>query len=272
MSELQKVTILTSDSVDKLRVMATGSRALELWDTDLDSLVKIHGLRFVDSEYEVDPTQGLQLSDGNFRSRDLDATNARQILRVLPNLTAADAVDERLWVTLALGHFRAYMLDRWPADGDSLRSHVAIHVFASTDRRRERDHAIARLWWSGSYVRRFVDAGQLNPALQAFFTNSDFSVQMLGRPSLATIPTLARAILLVAVKYFVDQEVSYSRTGVRSFLESLDYLAGRRALGTVPANRLLEMVEERFRTHLGLPPLIDSPTAASAGVSIQRAE
>ncbi|MBC6493554.1 DUF6339 family protein [Microbacterium sp. 4-7] len=262
MSELQKVLILTSDSVDTLRVMAAGANASEIWNNDLDALVKTHSLRFIESEYEVDPTQGLQLSDGDFRRRDLDATNARQILRVLPNLTAADAVDERLWVTLALGHFRGYMRDRWPADDDALGNHVRNHVFASTDRRRERDHAIARLWWSGSYVRRFVDASQVNPALQAFFSNSDLSVQILGRPSLATIPALARAILAVVTKYFVDQEVPYDRTGVRSFLEALDYLAGRRALGTVPANVLLEVVEERFREHVELPAFLES-TAVS---------
>ncbi len=253
MSELQKIPILTSDSVDTLRVMAAGSRAAEVWNNDLDSLVKTHGLRFIASEYEVDPTQGLQLSDGDFARRDLDATNARQVLRVLPNLTFADAVDERLWVTLALGYFRSYMRDRWPADEESLGNHVVNHVFASTDRRRERDHAIARLWWSGSYVRRFVDEDQINPALQAFFANSDLSVQILGRPSLATIPALARAILAVLTTHLVDQELPYDRTGVRSFLESLDYLAGRRALGTVPAQVLHEMVEERFREHLKLP-------------------
>lgn len=252
MSEMQQLRILTADSVDTLRVMAAGSQAAEVWNNDLDSLVKTLDLRFIESEYEVDGNYGLQLSDGDTRQGDLDAANARLILRVLPNLTPADAVDERLWVTLALGYFRNYTRDRWPASDDALGNHVINHVFASTDRRRERDHAIARLWWSGSYVRRFADPSDLNPALQAFFSNSDLSVQVLGRPSLATVPALARALLSVLTNYLVNQETPYDRVGVRSFLEDLDYLAGRRALGTLPEAELFQIVEESFRENLNL--------------------
>ncbi|WP_164234106.1 DUF6339 family protein [Microbacterium hydrocarbonoxydans] len=252
MSELQKLRILTADSVDTLRVMAAGENATRVWNTDLDSLVTELDLRFIESEYEVDGAFSLHLSDEGTRQGDLDAANAHLILQVLPNLTPADAVDERLWVTLALGYFRNYTRDRWPAHGEALGNHVTNHVFASTDRRRERDHAIARLWWSGWYVRRFTRAEELNPALQAFFSNSDLSVQILGRPGLATIPTLARAMLSVLKTYFVDQETPYDRIGVRAFLEGLDFLAGRRALGTVPEAELLEIVDQGFRENLKL--------------------
>jgi hypothetical protein len=209
------------------------------------------GLTFIESEYDVNLEQGLLMSSHGVANRELDAMNAERMLAALPTLSPADATDERLWVTLALGAYREYMLDRWPKDSSDLGNHVVNHVFASTARGRERDHAIARLWWSGYYVRRFAPR-EMGATLQAFFSNSDLSVQLLGRPNLATVSPIARAALLVFRTYFLDQGVSYSRKGVRSLLEGLDFLAGRRALGVLSENEVIDLVDASFRTNLGL--------------------
>lgn len=251
MSELQPLRILTTNSIDILRARSTGSGASEIWESDLDELVENLGLVFLESEYLVDLTYELQLSTEGLTARELDATNASQILRILPRLTPADAVDERIWVTLALGHFKNYLRDRWPVDETDLGNHVSNHVFASTSRRRERDHAIARLWWSGHYVRQLAGEDH-DQALEAFFSNSDLPVQLLGRPNLATITSIARPMLMIFGKYFLEKKVKYDRNGVRSFLEGIDFRAGRRALGAMQDDEVHSIVEASFREHLKL--------------------
>lgn len=253
MSELVKLQILTADSVDRLRVIASGDDPAPLWTEDLDTLAAEFQLKFVHSSYDINPEQGLQLSSPGVAFRELDAINAERMLTALPNLTPADATDERLWVTLALGAYRGYMLDRWPKDSSQLGKHLLNHVFASTGRARERDHAVARLWWSGYYVSMFAPT-MVGATLSAFFSNSDLSVQLLGRPNLATVPPIARGVLSVFRKYFHDQTpaVPYSRDGVRSLLEGLDYLAGRRAIGVLSDSDVETLLETSFIEHLGI--------------------
>lgn len=253
MPDLNTLRILTASSVDRLRVIAASEDPSPVWDRTLEELTIDYDLKFVDSAYEINTTQGLLLSHPGVASRELDATNAERILNALPGLSAADATDERLWATLALGAYRNYMLDRWPKDTSDLGNHVLNHVFASNARRRERDHAVARLWWSGFYIQRFA-AAEMGATLQAFFSNSDLSVQLLGRPNLATIAPVARGALTVFRKYFLHQDVPYSRRGVRSMLESVDYLAGRRAIGVLSDSEVESLLEASFREHLGLGP------------------
>jgi hypothetical protein len=251
LTEYTKLRILTLDSVDRLRIEATGPRAGKLWTRSLLDLESEFDLKFIESEYDVDLQQELLLSSPGVAFRELDAANSQRIQDALPTLTPADATDERLWVTLALSAYRDYLLDRWPKNSDDLGNHIINHVFASTGRARERDHAIARLWWSGYYVRRFAPT-QMDATLRAFFTNSDLPVQFLGRPNLATVGTLARATLAVFRKYFLAQSVEYKRPAVRAFFEGLDLLAGRQALGTLPQAQVDALVEACFRNSLAL--------------------
>lgn len=250
MRDAQPMRILTADSVDELRVRAR-TEAQRIWDSSLDELVDAYDLKMVDSEYLITPGIGLRMKDDSLTYRELDAENSEQLLNLLPTLTMADAVDERLWVTLALGLFGDYTRDRWPLAGVDVSRHLSNHVFASTDRKRERDQSIARLWWSGQYVRRFA-GNSLNLSLQAFFANSDLPVQLLGRPNLASVGSIARPILQVFEKYLLDDQIKYSRGGVRKFLEGVDFLAGRRALGVLSDDEVLGLLEPSFRAHFGI--------------------
>lgn len=253
MSEMAKLKILTADSVDRLRIVASSDDPSPVWQRPLDVLVQDYELKFVESEYEVDLLVGLQVASPGVAPRELDAINAERMLSALPTLSPADAIDERLWVTLALGAYRGYMLDRWPKDSSELGKHVINHVFASTGRGRERDHAVARLWWSAYYVSRFAPA-KLGATLKAFFSNSDLSVQLLGRPNLAAVPSIARGTLSVFRRYFEEQTppVPYDRDGVRSLLEGVDYLAGRRAIGVLSDANVEALIDASFRDSLGL--------------------
>lgn len=251
MSEYARVKILTTESVDKLRLLAVGRGAQTVWNTPLDALVEDLGLKLVESEYEVDLEQGLLGPAEGVANRELDAENAQRILATLPAITPADATDERLWVTLALGAYRDYTVTRWPIEREDLGNHVLNHVFASTARGRERDHAIARLWWSGYYVHRFAPGAEAD-ALRTFFLNSQLSVDLLGRPNLATVGPFARSALRIFTKYYLDREVPFARGPYQDFFKGIDLLAGRRAIGSMPDDEVETVLEASFRAHLGL--------------------
>lgn len=245
MSNVQKLSVLTEDSVETLRVVVSGPYADRLISAPLDEVVSELDLKFVDSDHLVDVDAHLLHAGGSTPDRSLDATNARLLFGALPGMTRANAVDERLWVTLALGQFRGYSLNRWLASGPGAEQYLRNHVFASTARARERNQSIARLWWTAEYCSRFSDE-TLADALDALYVNSDLPVQFLGRPNLAMVETIAVASLAIFKERFVDEGLEYDRAGIRDFLDELDFLAGRLAWGTLESSRVRQLLEEIF--------------------------
>lgn len=246
MGDLEFLRVLSADSIDELRIAVGSGRGVAIWGSSLEQLVKEMGLVLVDTTYEFNSAIELRCSDGASLSRELDAANARRMLQALPTLTLADGIDERIWVTLALGHYREYMLDRWPRARAAIDRHIQNHVFAATGRTRERDHAIARLWWTGKYVERFAPS-ELVPVLQGLFSNSDIPGQIhAGRPNIAAMPQVAKACLSLVREHFVDRELPFDRTAFRRFMEDVDFLAGRRALGMMDESRVRELVRGAF--------------------------
>ena len=244
-SEIQ-LKVLSGASVDTLRVLSTRGEAGRIWSSALEETVAKHSLEFVDSPYLIRRDTSLRTGDGVSAIRELDAANSSRIHQLLPKLSRAEATDERLWITLALGEFGEYSRDRWPLGNVPASRHLENHLFLGTARRRERDQAISRLWWTGEYVRRFVDPAQAIPTLNAVFSNSDLVVQLLGRPNVATIAPLAKAVLYTVRERFGDEGTKYSRDAFRSFMESLDLLAGRRILGVLTDEEVARIVEESF--------------------------
>lgn len=251
MSSYVGVRVLTADSVDRLRSEATGGHADRVWEANLEDLASKFELKFVETEYSLNLGQGLLLPSSGTPNRVLDAENAKRMLAALPSLTPADATDERLWVTLALGAYREYTVARWPKGPSSTGNHVVNHVFASTARGRERDHAIARLWWSGHYVQRHAP-DQIESTLRAFFLNSQLSVDLLGRPNLATVGPVARVCLKLFRKYYIDLDHPFDRDSFQAFFKGMDLMAGRTAVGALSDRHIEELLEPRFREHLGL--------------------
>jgi hypothetical protein len=251
LSDIVNIRLLTSDSVDRLRSEATGPHASVVWEDRLEVLTDKFGLSFVDSNYSIDRRRDLLLPNEGTPNRELDAKNSMRMLEALPDLTPADATDERLWATLALGAYRDYTVARWPQGSASLGNHIINHVFASTARGRERDHAIARLWWSGHYVRQHAP-NAVEATLSTFFLNSQLSVDFLGRPNLATVGPFARVALKLFRKYYLDEKIEFNRGSFQAFFKSIDLVAGRTAVGALTDSRVEQLLEPRLREHLGL--------------------
>lgn len=258
MSDIVNIRVLTSDSVDRLRSEATGPHASVVWEGTLEVLTDKFGLSFVDSNYLIDTSRPLLLPCEGAPNRELDAKNSIRMLEAMPGLTPADATDERLWATLALGAYRDYTVARWPKDSASLGNHIVNHVFASTARGRERDHAIARLWWSGHYVRQHAPDA-VEATLYTFFLNSQLSVDLLGRPNLATVGPFARVALKLFRKYYLDQAIEFDRRSFQEFFKNMDLVAGRTAVGALTDSCVEQLLEPRFREHLGLESSPASP-------------
>src|ERR1700730_6026962 len=73
-------------------------------------------------------------------------------------LTRREAADRRLWTYLAVVSFPRYVRWRFPGDGDN---GTAVKRFFG----RQRDHAIARLWWGAELTR---NGGDYSPTTAAF--------------------------------------------------------------------------------------------------------
>lgn len=254
MADITKIDILSADSVDELRSVAE-SRPRRVWDSGFDELVEELDLRLIPGEYEVDASISLHQPESGPRAENYDAQNSYRALSLLPSLTRADATDERLWTTLALREFSAYLHTRWPfvpGGRRTLSGHLRNHVFTATIRIRERDHAISRLWWTGDYVRRLVGRSGLADALHGLYANSEIPVQVLGRPNIASFPGVGRAIIDICTRHFKDDPSAFDREAFRSLLSGIDYLAGRASFGSLSDERILELVEQRFRAEFEL--------------------
>lgn len=248
MNELLPVPLLTEDSLDKLKVVAMGPDAATIWESDLDELVGMYELKVFDSDYRINPAAELVSSQGD--SSIDDAVNAQVAVNALPGLSRADSVDERLWVTLALGAFRAYTHERWPVRSSDIDRHLQNHIFIPTVRNRERDQAISRLWFVGDFARRYSPDHLVLPTLQALYVNSDLAVQFFGRPNLSSVENIARASLNAFRTCFVEEGVEYDRAKFRLFLSHIDMLAGRRALGTLSDSDADELMQSNLRKYM----------------------
>lgn len=247
MTELVQLKILTADSVDVLRGVSL-VRPQRIWATRFDDLVGQLDLTLVPSEYVIDPSIKLHMPESGRTGDRFDAQNAYRALRALPQLTRADATDERLWVTLALHHYGEYLHARWPfpAGRTTFSSHLKNHLFTPTFRIRERDHAISRLWWTGTFVRSLVGEAELSESLHGFYANSEIPVQVLGRPNIITFPNMGRAIIRLCVEQFKDDPDRFDRDSFRAFLTQIDYRAGRASIGAMSDESVTAMLSEIF--------------------------
>lgn len=251
MADLITLDLLTQDSVEELRSKLKTNEAGLLWDLTWDDLVKTFSLKTFASTYALDPAVHLKVAADDERNRDMDAENSKRILQALPHLSAADATDERLWVTLALRDFRSYLHGRWPRKNVPVGNHLRNHAFAGDSRTRDRDHAISRLWWTAKYAVRMTPS-TADDTLALLFHNSDLIVQFIqGRTNLSSIPALARAILKLAGGFLDPQsDAKWNRENWRNFMTEVDFLAGRQALGILTEEELISELRPIFDRHL----------------------
>ena len=230
--------VLTDSGLVRLRALVAANPKLAL--INLATLAEEHeGLEFIESKYEFNDDI---LSANSWRGAE-DAKVANIIFEALPGLTASDACDERLWVTLAHGTFHDYVVSRWgkslkpSGDEIALKKFFVNHILVAGARSRWRNQALSRLWWQAFYVKS-LGVSDESEILKLMLTNTEFSGQVLGKPSIGTSVPLARALLKVSFNVFVKEGQVFDRAAFRKFMKQVDLLAGRRLLTSLPGNDL----------------------------------
>lgn len=249
MSEKQ-MTVLTRDSIVALRGIAHSDPSI-VWENTLGQLVSDYNLATV--AVEVEYLRGHEFLVGAPGERKYDMPNAQTLWDALPTLTPSQATDERLWVTLALGDFKDYMLKRW-SKVQKTNEAVWSKIFVNNTRSLIRDHAISRLWWR-AYFASLVPKTTGSDPLQLFFEHEDIPGEIAGRSILADsrvlnfyLKTLARGLEDSSSETAdIDQKPKKYIQGVG---KQLNFLSGRFQLGAVSDSRLEELMDIAHRNAL----------------------
>ena len=244
------ISVLSSDSVSKLRgvILADPSSIT----SDKKELIENIGLNFVPTKYQLNETY-LNLTKPTNREDRLgsDKSNCRLVLNSLPGLTPAQATDDRLWTTLSFFHCKEYIQSRWPFEGASKEEYVSNidnHWFASGTRRRFRNNAISRLWWS-AWVCSQVDNLKFSTAVETIFVNTEYVSGIMSRNTTTSAPNLTGAILQLSTSHFERGNV-FNRAAFREFMKEVDLLNGKINLAAIPSEELVDILDPIFKaTH-----------------------
>jgi hypothetical protein len=222
---------LKSESLEAIRGVEF---AIELLEGGLEAISNRVDLQFEEADYEIKDFS-LVDSDGNLLD---DETASSLVYKKINFPGPALSTDERVWATLSLGPHFEYSRKRWarqiPAKPTPEEAHTFLqnHLFCGSSRKRYRSHSLARLWWR----RRYIDAAlsqHKDKAAHLFFSEgySDWVANLLERPNLAAISSVADAIIETSFERFVEGGRKYDRMLFRGMLTKLDLIAG----GVVPS-------------------------------------
>jgi hypothetical protein len=210
------------------------------------------GGRLIDSDIEFDDGMILEppaVGENNFD--DVDIINTEVVYRALPGLTAFEASRDELWATLTLGHYTQYVRRRWRAASQQdidLRRNYRLHYLSSGIRNRWRDNAIGRLWWLHHYSRMMLPDDPYRALKVLFFRDKNLGETLLTKPSIATVPSVARAVIEISYERFIEPgSASFSRDGFRSVIRDIDVASGRSLLSLMPPEKVRTLVDEIFR-------------------------
>ena len=235
-------SVLTSESVQKLKRSALAKPSL--LDIPYDDLCDELHLSLVTTNYKVNLDIPLETPKGASQELNKDAENCKLILQILPELTPAQATDERLWVTLCFSEFKDYTNERWPfrsAEDSKLLNHISNHWFANGVRGRMRDNAISRLWWMG-YMAKKIPELSLEKVFDILFFNSDYRSSLLERNSTANAVNVTTAILKITDEAYTSG-VPFKRDCFRNFIMKVDTLGGRSNLASMEVDSLIKVLK-----------------------------
>jgi hypothetical protein len=230
------IKILSQDSVDSLRSLVKAD--VDVRESAFDTLVEEHRLRLIDVEYDIDEThKELVLPTGATQAENADTPNCIQIGNYLPTLSAAQATDERLWVTLCLRDFSDYVAMRWPKPNHVTQvKHIGTHWFSTGIRGRMRNNGVGRLWWYQHFCKK-VSGKNLEEVFEVLFENSDYRSTILERSSSASYVNVTTAILEITSEAYANG-ISFNRDKFRAFMKRVNFLATRSRLGALDAPTL----------------------------------
>ena len=256
--------VVDEDSLLTLHYKITTSPQMLMKDeSEVESfevLSKKFELKLTESTYQFDGTHQLVLPKSKSwrgENGNGDRENCEAIFRALPGLTATEATDQRLWVTLCFNQFSDYTNVRWPivppkdpkARDKALTNALFEHRFAGTARARWRNNSISRLWWMGFYAHSFSDLSS-DFVLDILCLDSDLVGTLLGRPWTSNNRLVARCILKeLHNEYFSPNSPDFSREKFRKTLKELDLRAGKYLLAALGENGIENLVSSVFASH-----------------------
>ncbi len=238
-----EMLVLTKSSIVDLKGLAHANQKM-VWETPLKDLVAQHSLELVAVEVSYDP--GHEFRIGKPRDRSFDSHNATVLKQVLPELTPSQATDERIWVTLALGDLKEYVLKRWdPGETDDYG--VGSKIFVPNTRSLVRDHAIGRLWWRRHFASLVQHHKAFDP-LALFFEYEDIPGEISGRSILTDAKVLSAYVIQIerGLGAITAEMVGLGlspKKYIQGFGKQLNFLSGRFQIGAVSNERLFQFME-----------------------------
>ena len=214
------------------------------------------GGKLIDSDVEFDDGMVLELpAVGETDFDDVDIINSEVVYRALPGLTAFGASRDELWATLTLGHYTQYVRRRFRAASQQdidLRRNYRLHYLSSSVRNRWRDNAIGRLWWLHHYSQTMLPEDPQKALRVLFFRDKNLGEALLTKPSISTVPAVARAVLEICYERFLEPgATTWSRDGFRAVVKDIDVATGRSLLPLMPLEAVRELVEGTFARCFG---------------------
>lgn len=244
------IQILSQNSVDMLRSLARAD--VDIREPDFDTLVEEHHLQLIDAEYDIDESyEDLVLPTGASQEDNADTPNCILIGKYLPTLSAAEATDERLWVTLCMREFSDYVAMRWPKPNNVTQAdHIQTHWFATGIRGRMRNNGVGRLWWYQHFCKK-VPGKNLEDVFEVLFENSDYRSTILERSSSASYVNVTTVILEITSEAYANG-VSFNRNKFRDFMKKVNFLATRSRLGALDSSTLKDILNPLYLEAYGL--------------------
>lgn len=235
--------VLSTKSLEQLRniVRADDKFVLE----PLEELVSRYSLSMVNSDLELPKNFKLLSPESDSWTGNKDRDNSELIQSLIPNLSRANATDERFWVTLAFREALDYSVLRWGGD-DVDNQQILNHWFAPTSRAKWRDHSVARLWYVSSFAFG-LEGITLKDSLDVLYTNSELLNSFLGRPrTTASNRVSSKIILMLHSKGRVDGALSFDRIKFRALMKELDLRAGSIQINALGENDFNDFFEDIF--------------------------
>ena len=230
--------ILSTESLFKIKKAIKEDK--KILDKPFDELKNELELSFV-KRYVFDESIQLELPiSSNTVELSKDIENCFLIKKALPNITPADATDERLWVTLCIVNFKDYLIKRW---GES--SNININrIFASGYRGSMSRNAVGRLWWS-MHIANTLDNEKPERFINLFFKNQDIRQQLLERTSSANAKVVLKSILEITEE-MKQKGKEYNRDKFRKFLKEINFLGKRTLFAAMDEGSLKALIRPSF--------------------------
>lgn len=244
----QKMAVLTRASIIDLRAIAI-SDPKKVWVTPLGELVNEFSLETIDVATSFE--KGFEFKYGADKDRSNDEHNASLLHQALPGLTPAQATDQRIWTTLALGEYKDYVLKRWaPAEGSAYP--VEIKIFVKDTRSMMRDHSLARLWWRSHFAAQ-VARKDCDDPMGLMFEYEDIPSEIASR-AILTEPRILSAYMgqvsrgLGSITPELEEKGLSPKLYIQALGRSLNFLGGRFQLGAISDERLFQIFQVAHKT------------------------